>query len=418
MYRPRRGGWLACVAGVLAACAGTPRDESLVAPGQYVADDESQLVIIAVDNDPATPPPRPASTRPSYAPASYAAGAAARATMRALADDYGLTQLTAWPIDVLRMHCAVLRIPTSSSREQLLQRLAQDRRARLAQPMNAFVPRGMTFNDPYAPLQTAFLSIGAAGAQQFSRGEKVRVAVVDTGIDTRHPDFGGRVIVQRNFVDRDGARFRRDRHGTAVAGVISAAANNGLGIVGVAPRVEVIALKACWESDDPAGAARCNSLTLAQALSAAIEEQARVVNLSLTGPRDPLLAALVAAGRERGIFYVGAAPEDLPPGGFPAGVPGVIAVDMAESGGGRTGVLRAPGREVVTLVPGGSYDFVTGSSVATAHVSGVVALLLAHNHDLDRDAVYRLLERSGAHINACVALSQLAAGQPVSCEAR
>ena len=100
---------------------------------------------------------------------------------------------------------------------------------------------------------------------------------------------------------------------------------------------------------------------------------------------------------------------------FPGGAPGVIPVDMADSAAARNGVLRAPGREVVTLMPGGRYDFVSGSSLATAHVSGAVALLLARNHRLDRDAVYRLLAQSEtspgvastASINACLALARL-----------
>jgi len=237
--------------------------------------------------------------------------------------------------------------------------------------------------------------------------------VIDTGVDARHPDFGGRVIVQRNFVDRDAARFGLDKHGTAVAGVISASANNKVGIVGVAPGVSIIALKACWQKDSDA--ARCNSLTLAQALAAAIAERAQIVNLSLTGPHDPLLNALVAAGNERGVLYVGAAPSDAPADSFPGDAPGVIPVDMAESAAVRSGVLRAPGRDVVTLMPGGNYDFVSGPSLATAHVSGAVALLLARNSRLDRDTVYRLLTQSenrsaeagSASINACAALAGL-----------
>jgi len=378
--------------------------------------DEQQLIVLAVDNGDPAGPPRPASTRPGYGGASYVASDAARTAIRELAREYGLTQVAAWPIEVLKMHCAVLRIPADSSREALLQKLAQDRRVRLAQPMNGFVPRGQSYNDPYLSVQRGFQSIDAAGAQQFSRGEKIRVAVIDTGLDARHPDFGGRVIVQRNFVDRDAARFGLDRHGTAVAGVISASANNKLGIVGIAPGVEIIALKACWQLDAASDAARCNSLTLAQALAAAIAERAQIVNLSLTGPHDPLLNALVAAGGERGVLYVGAAPSDAPEGSFPGDAPGIIPVDMAESPAVRAGVLRAPGREVVTLTPGGSYDFVSGPSLATAHVSGAVALLLARDRKLDRNTVYRLLTQSEDHsadaagngpINACAALARM-----------
>jgi subtilisin family serine protease len=407
---------LACLVAVaMAGCTTPGRHDVLTGAIAHALTDETQLVIVAIDNDAAAGPPRPASTRPAYQGTSYAAGTAARATMRALAREYGLTEVTAWPIEVLRMHCAVLRIPAGGSRAQLLQRLAADSRVRLAQPMNAFAARSIAFNDPYAPLQTGFQRIDAAGAQQLSRGEKVRVAVIDTGLDSSHPDFGGRVVVQRNFVDRDAGRFQRDHHGTAVAGVISAAANNGLGIVGVAPRVEVVALKACWESGPPGQAARCNSLTLAQALAAAIEERAHVVNLSLAGPPDPLLDALVAAGSARGILYVGAAPADAVAGGFPASAPAVIPVDMAEAPAGRADVLRAPGQEVVTLVPGGRYDFVSGPSVATAHVSGTIALLVAKQRNLDRDTVFDLLRRSGTHINACVALAALVPSRSANC---
>ena len=404
----------ALLLGALCGCAShATRDVLTVQSGETAADEE-RLIVLAVDNGDPAAPPRPASTRPGYGVGSYTASAAARAMVNDLAREYRLTEVAAWPIEVLKMHCTVLRIPVDSSRDTLLQKLSRDRRVRLAQPMNGFAPRGQTYNDPYVAMQRGFESIDAAGAQQFSRGEKIRVAVIDTGVDARHPDFGGRVIVQRNFVDRDASRFGLDKHGTAVAGVISASANNKVGIVGVAPGVTIIALKACWQIDRDA--AHCNSLTLAQALAAAIAERAQIVNLSLTGPRDPLLNALVAAGGERGMLYVGAAPGDSPADSFPGDAPGVIPVDMVESATVRNGVLRAPGRDVVTLMPGGNYDFVSGPSLATAHVSGAVALLLARNSRLDRDTVYKLLTQSEGHsedaagnasINACAALAGL-----------
>jgi subtilisin family serine protease len=336
--------------------------------------------------------------------------------MRDLARQYSLTEVAAWPIAPLRVHCGVFRIPPDGSREALLAQLAKEPRVRLVQPMNDFASSTQIYNDPYLDVQRGFRDIDAAGAQQWSLGEHVRVAVIDTGLDAGHPDFGGRVVVQRNFIDRDASRFGQDRHGTAVAGVISASANNSLGIVGVAPAAEVLAFKACWQLQADGEAARCNSLTLAQALVAVIDEHADVVNLSLTGPHDPLLNALVAAGSARGIIYVGAAPSGADPDGFPGGAPGMIAVDSAETGKQRGGVLRAPGRDVVTLVPGGRYDFLSGSSLAAAHVTGVVALLLARDHTLDSNAVYGLLSRSVSvdaatadhgSINACAAMAEL-----------
>jgi len=405
----------ALVAALLAGCMAMPRADLAGAQQAGTASDGQRLVIVTVDNDATTALRRPGSTRTAYSAAAYQASDAALATMRQLAGRYGLTEVAAWPIRALQVHCAVFRIPPQATREALLAQLAREPRVRLAQPLNDFATSS-GYNDPYLAVQSGFRSIDAAGAQHWSRGERVRVAVIDTGVDAAHPDFQGSVVVRRNFVDNDAARFAQDRHGTAVAGIIAAAANNRLGIVGVAPGVEIVALKACWQLADGDEAARCNSLTIAQALAAALEEHAQIVNLSLTGPRDPLLNSLVAAGVARGVLFVGAAPAEAAPDAFPAGAPGMIAVDMADAGPVRGGVLRAPGREVVTLVPGARYDFLSGASLATAHVTGAIALLLAKDARLSRDAAYALLESSEGPradagdtgpINACLALASL-----------
>ena len=110
-----------------------------------------------------------------------------------------------------------------------------------------------------------------------------------------HPDLRGRIVVARNFVDaRDAVA---ELHGTAVAGIIGARADNGVGIVGVAPEAQLMALRACWQVPADANAAVCSSFTLAKALQFAIDNNARVINLSLGGPRDRLLERLVCGRR-------------------------------------------------------------------------------------------------------------------------
>ncbi|MEO8307519.1 MAG: S8 family serine peptidase [Pseudomonadota bacterium] len=408
---------LACAATlVCGGCASVGSGDALLA-SDSADSDNSRLIVVTVANDMLAAAPRPGSTQRTYSGTGvYLASDAALTIMRDIARQYSLTEVGAWPIAPLKVHCSVFRIPADRSRAQLLGQLAVDSRVRLAQPMNDFATSTQTYNDPYLDVQRGFRDIDAAGAQQWSLGEHVRVAVIDTGLDAGHPDFGGRVVVRRNFIDRDTSRFEQDRHGTAVAGVISASANNSMGIVGVAPEVDVVALKACWQLKPEGEAARCNSLTLAQALVAAMDERVQIVNLSLTGPPDPLLNSLVAAGTAHGIIFVGAAPAGADPAGFPAGAPDMITVDSAETGPQREGVLRAPGRDVVTLVPGGRYDFLSGSSLATAHVTGVVALLLAKSPGLDRKTIYGLLSRSAwadpsspdhTTINACAAMAEL-----------
>src|SRR6202030_892738 len=125
-----------------------------------------------------------------------------------------------------------------------------------------------------------------ADAHPWSRGEGVKVAIIDTGVDIEHPDLRGSIAAAVNFVDADDAQFRRDRHGTEMAGVIAAVANNGQGIVGIAPGARLFVFKACWQEQAGADAAHCNSFTLARALSAAFDAHAQIINMSLAGPDD------------------------------------------------------------------------------------------------------------------------------------
>src|SRR6185295_2359873 len=268
------------------------------------------------------------------------------------------------------------------------------------------------YNDPYADLQRGFVEIDAARAHQSARGQGVRIALIDTGVDTAHPDLQGRIASTRDFVDGNAARFGSDRHGTEVAGVIGAVANNRQGIVGVAPQAMLAVYKACWQRGvAEGGGARCNSFTLAQALGASIDDGARIINLSLGGPDDELLGRLVGYALSHGRIVIGAMPPDGKPGGFPSGIPGVIAVD-ASGTPGRAGSLQAPGRDILTLEPGGGYDFSSGSSLAAAHASAVAALMLEAAPGMDAATLRAALERSrsGGSINACAALAGL--GKP------
>jgi subtilisin family serine protease len=316
------------------------------------------------------------------------------------------------------MHCAVLEIPAGMDRATLLAALAQDRRIKLAQPMQSFATRSQDYNDPYVGLQRGFAQMDVAAAHPWSRGEGIKIAIIDTGADTQHPDLRANIATAVNFVDSDDRQFQRDRHGTEIAGVIAAVANNHEGIVGVAPGARLLLFKACWQIKADADAARCNSFTLARALVAAFDAHAQIVNLSLAGPADPLLGDLIREGLRRGVLFVGAAPADMSADN--QGVlhqPGVIEVSSAGSQPAVDSVLYAPGREILTLLPGGHYDFASGDSIATAQISGVIALLLGRNPGLSATSVYRLLRDTSEHsgtagsdsavVDACAAVVSL-----------
>src|SRR5258708_17645500 len=142
-----------------------------------------------------------------------------------------------------------------------------------------------------------------------------------------------------------------EQHGAGVAGIIAARADNGLGIVGVAPRARLLALRACWQepaqpSNSPATV--CDSLGLAEALHFAIDHNAQVINLSLSGPPDRLLGGLLDAALARGITVVGAFDRALPGGGFPASHAGVVAVIDESPDAAPRGGFGAPVRDVPT----------------------------------------------------------------------
>jgi len=208
-------------------------------------------------------------------------------------------------------------------------------------------------------------------------GRTARIAEIDSGVDLAHPDLVGQIELAENFVD--GRPYAAELHGTAVAGIIAARANDGIGIAGVAPGAKLLALRACWQDTPAARSASCTSFTLAKALQFAILRQPHVINLSIGGPPDRLLARLLDAALAAGIVIVGADdPRD--PLALPASHPRVLRVVSEGDQRPLADALRAPGRDIPAPIPGAKWNLVTGSSFAAAHISGIVALL----HELDR----------------------------------
>ena len=267
-------------------------------------------------------------------------------------------------------------ITDGRSSQQVLAALAKDSRVLLAQPLQEFhtLSGPAAYNDPLYDMQTNLAALGIERAHQRTQGAGVRIALIDTGVDAAHPDLAGRIVRTHSFISGPARAGAALRHGTAMAGLIVAVANNHTGIVGIAPLARVEVFEACWQLAPESAAAACNTFTLAQALAAALASGAPLVNLSLAGPADPLLAALVEAGEKRGVVFVGAAADADSP--FPTAIPGVITAAGSEQAGPPQ-ALAAPARHVLTLRPGGEYDFESGTSVAAAQITGVIALLMS-----------------------------------------
>jgi len=351
-----------------------------------------------------------------------------------LAGAHGLRHIGAFPLTSIGVQCLVFEVPANRAMDEVLRGLAADRRVESAQPNQVFRNLAAGAPDSYASFQYGARAIRAPQAHRWATGRRVTVAVIDTGIETEHPDLQGRVAKTANFVDGGAQSFAHDRHGTAVAGVIGARANNNAGIFGVAPESDLIGIKACWQSTADGLEARCSSWTLAKAIDFAVINGTRVINLSLGGPPDPLLTRLIAKAIERGTTVVAAAMDGADAPGFPASLPLVIGVvasdshnDVRSDERNRATMLAAPGVEILTTAPPHAYAFLSGTSLAAAHVSGVVALLLQREPTMSPSQV-RLVLFATAHpvtasgvpaiglVDACAAVATVGGGDASACE--
>jgi subtilisin family serine protease len=321
---------------------------------------------------------------------------------------YGLKVVDNWPMPMIGVDCFVMLVPAPRAVGATAEQLSHDSDVSWAEPVATYTSRAATPNDPLFPAQPAATQWHLADLHRMASGRGTRVAVVDSGIDAKHPDLAGQLAVNRNFVS--GQALVAEQHGTAVAGIIAAKGDNRVGIVGVAPGTRLLGLRACSQLR---GSTACDTLSLAKALYYAVENKADVINLSLSGPDARLLREILEIAYARGTTVVAAFDPKLPGGGFPASVPGVIAVSDAPAAGSHGEVYVAPGRDVPTTEPGDRWSLVNGSSFAAAHVSGLVALM----RERRRSAALPLVtDGRGGGIDACASLVRVVGSCDCACD--
>ncbi|MGI9263013.1 MAG: S8 family peptidase [Woeseiaceae bacterium] len=364
------------------------------------APDADQDILVTFRNDGASTVSG-AIRAPYRARKRYLIAAGAQRDADAIADEFALQEVDHWPIRSLGIYCFVYRVSEGADRLSIIDRLRADNRVESVQPLQEFetgTDYATTYNDTYANFQHGLDMLGIAGAHQISRGEDVRVAIIDSFADRSHEDLRGQIRSLKDFSTDD--RPAENEHGTAVASVIGANANNSIGIVGIAPEASLELLVACWAAENRQGAV-CDSFTLAKALDTLAGDPPQVLNMSLSGPSDPLLARLVDHLLSQNVVIV-AADTALPgeESGFPASVPGVIGAGNShqhpEASIRLSRSVFAPGSQIMVAVPSNEYDFRSGSSLAAAHVTGVVALFLAVSPEHTAEEIRKLLQNSQA----------------------
>lgn len=382
--------------------------EQTSAPTIGASDPERQLLVMI---ETATPRYQPGAAGASgYA--AHGVRVRAESIAAAIARDHGMKLVHGWPMPALALHCFVMEVAPGASTAGVVARVAADLRVESAQPVQLF--RALGRIDPEAERRSSERQLELAQLHRTATGRDVRIAQADTGADLSHPGLAGRLAAARNFVD-DSA-YVAEVHGTAVAGIIVARPGNGVGAAGVAPDATLLPLRACWQDPANADAALCTSFTLAKAIQFALERQVRVLNLSLSGPRDRLLERLIDRAAERGVAVIGAVDPAAPDRSFPASHPRVIAVAVGDDPRLPEHAILAPGREILTTVPAGAWGWFSGASFAAAHVSGIAALLIETRPSLSGDEIRAVLQRGqraspagGApRLDACAALAEAA----------
>jgi hypothetical protein len=251
---------------------------------------------------------------------------------------------------------------------------------------------------PGDPTQYVVDRLRLVDVHRIAIGSKVLVAVIDSQIDGRHPELAGAVVDE---FDAIGNRDRPHPHGTGMAGAIAAHRR----LMGIAPGVRLLAIHAF--SSTATDSAEATSAHILMGIDWAIKKGAQVINMSFAGPDDPMLQLALQKAHDKGVVLIAAAgnlgPKSAPL--YPAADPNVIAVTatdakdqlLPQANQGAYVAVAAPGVDILEPAPNGGYQLTTGTSVAAAHVSGIVALLIDHDPTLNAAAVRDILTSSAKH---------------------
>ena len=248
-------------------------------------------------------------------------------------------------------------------------------------------------SDQYAPEKLALPE-----AHRLATGDRVLVAVIDSGVDAAHPDLAGAIVA--NF-DATADDVTGHAHGTGMAGAIAARRT----VLSSAPRVGLLTVRAF---STKSSSAEGTTFNIIKGLDWAAERGARIINMSFAGPADPRLRDALAKASRKNIVLVAAAGNAGPrsPPLYPGADPNVIAVTATDvddglfpgANRGSYIAVAAPGVDILVPAPDGTYQFTTGTSVAAAEVSGIAALLIERNPSLTPADVRRILTRTAKAI--------------------
>lgn len=358
-------------------------------------------------------------------------GASPQQVANRLINAFGLVTLSQTRLTILGTSLYRFRIPAGSSVEDAVASLSREPGVETTQPnwrykLNdgaaAALPADAAHSAPANPPSGATLPqyaldlIDARKANAISRGADVLIAVIDTGIEENHPEIAGTIAARYNTFPSQA--FEPDTHATAIASIITAKRE----LAGIAPDARILAVQAftptvvATETPDGAatppqqrGGGNGTSQRILTGLNWALLKGARVINMSFAGPPlDELANKMIVKGSQAGMIFVAAAGNAGPeaPPAYPAAHPSVISVTAIDdrmslythANIGAYIDIAAPGVDVMAAAKGGAYDLASGTSFAAAHVSAVVALILAKSPAMSRERIVAQLAETASDL--------------------
>jgi subtilisin family serine protease len=295
----------------------------------------------------------------------------------ALAAQQKIEKLGSTEIALLNTRIYRWRITDGRSPETVVAAISADSRVAGAHFNRVFALQQSLTSD--GPPQYAAEKLKLTDVHALTRGENVLVALIDSGADGTHPELNG--VIAQSF-DAVGGENKPGVHGTGMAGAIAGQAL----LNGVAPKAHILDVRAFAANGKTSDG---TTFDVVRGMDWAAQQGAQVFNLSFAGPQDPLMSRVIKAAIDKGIIVVAAAGNAGPksPPLFPGAEPGVIAVTATDADNGAMPAanrgdylaVAAPGVDILLPAPQKTYAVSSGTSISTAYVSGMVALMLSRN---------------------------------------
>ena len=339
-------------------------------------------------------------------------GAQSEARVDAWARRHGLRRVESQSFPLIGATIGLFRIAGGKTVEAASREFAGDGNVRSVQPNFRYALQdqnaGLSEGDP---AQYALAKLRLPQAHTLAHGANVRIAVIDSGIDLKHPEFSGAAITPFDALD---SQEGPHAHGTGIAGVIVSHAR----LMGSAPAAQILAIRAFGVSGK---GAESTSYVILKGLDFAAAHGAQVINMSFAGPKDALIGRGLAALAARNIVLVAAAGNAGPksPPLYPAADANVVAVSatdvqdklFAASNRGSYVALAAPGVDIFLPAPDDKYQITSGTSFSAAYVSGLAALILERNPTLKPEEVRAILTKTARDLGPPGADEQFGAGE-------